>query len=76
MPKSILVDTGSWIALFDAREEHHLAVSEYADLTESLDLVFPWPMAYEALRHPIRSATGLGCKIGPALEAPKRAFPR
>jgi predicted nucleic acid-binding protein len=50
VPEVILVDTGSWIALFDAREQHHLAVAEYADLIESLDLVMPWPIAYETLR--------------------------
>src|SRR5258708_16573223 len=46
----MLVDTGSWIALFDPREQHHLSVARCAHLMESLDLVFPWPVAYEILR--------------------------
>jgi predicted nucleic acid-binding protein len=50
VPDAILVDTGSWIALFDAREEHHRAVAECADLIEGLDLVVPWPILYETLR--------------------------
>lgn len=50
MSKTLLIDTGAWIALFDATEQHHQAIVEVADLIESAHLVVPWPVGYETLR--------------------------
>jgi predicted nucleic acid-binding protein len=46
----VLVDTGFWIALYDAREEHHAAAVAMADIVDAVQLVFPWPTLYEVLR--------------------------
>jgi predicted nucleic acid-binding protein len=48
--KTLLVDTGAWLALFDPTEEHHEAIAEFAELIESTELVMPWPVIYETLR--------------------------
>lgn len=46
----VIVDTGVWYALFDSRDAHHGEVDEKADLLEVLNVVVPWPTAYETLR--------------------------
>ncbi len=50
MSKTVLADTGYWIALFDPRETEHVTVAGTEDLFESLTLVVPWPILYETLR--------------------------
>jgi len=46
----LLVDTGAWIAFFDARDVGHKEVIELSDFLEEAELVIPWPVLYETLR--------------------------
>ena len=50
MSKTVLADTGYWIALFDSREAEHETVAGTEDLIETLTLIVPWPILYETLR--------------------------
>jgi len=48
--ESALVDTGFWIALFDAKEPLHRQAIEHEDLLELLTVIVPWPTVYETMR--------------------------
>ena len=50
MSKTVLVDTGFWIALFDPRDQHHQEAGAKEDYLERLALVLPWPTVYETVR--------------------------
>jgi predicted nucleic acid-binding protein len=47
---SVIVDTGVWLAMFDAHDERYLAGQAKAELLELLQVVVPWPTMYETLR--------------------------
>src|SRR5947209_6988308 len=47
---SVLVDTGVWYAIFDARDERSAEGARKAELIEMLQVVVPWPTMYETLR--------------------------
>jgi len=47
--KTVMVDTGCWYALCDAREGHHAeAVAKFSDI-EQFRIALPWPCLYETL---------------------------
>ena len=48
--RNLIVDSGYWFALFDARDSEHLNAEAKAHHIDSLRLVFPWPTLYETLR--------------------------
>ena len=47
---SVLVDTGVWYALFDSRDNNYRQAEETAERLNILNVVIPWPTAYETLR--------------------------
>jgi predicted nucleic acid-binding protein len=48
--RTVLVDTGFWFALYDARDKQlHAVASTKASMIQRLQVVFPWPVLYEAL---------------------------
>ena len=47
---NLLADTGFWIALYDARDQHHADARERAELLEQHHVILPWPVIYETLR--------------------------
>lgn len=48
--KTVLVDTGFWIALLDERDEHFEAAQTKAALLLEYRYILPWPILYETLR--------------------------
>jgi predicted nucleic acid-binding protein len=49
MAKTVIVDTGYWLALWDAKDSYHCEAKPKAHHIENLDVVFPWPTLYETL---------------------------
>jgi predicted nucleic acid-binding protein len=47
--KAILVDTGFWIALYDARDQYHQQAKQKVHILEIATLLLPWPSLYETL---------------------------
>ncbi len=47
--KSVLVDTGFWIALHDSGDQHHGNASEIIELIRDENILIPWPTLYEFL---------------------------
>ncbi len=50
VPKTVVVDTGFWLALFDKRDQHHPQALDNEDRLRSLRVVLPWPCLYETLK--------------------------
>jgi predicted nucleic acid-binding protein len=46
-PKSVVVDTGFWYAICDARDEHHSDAEPKARYLEEMNVLVPWPSLYE-----------------------------
>jgi predicted nucleic acid-binding protein len=45
--KMVIIDTGFWIALYNARDQHHAEAETKADLLETSTILIPWPSLYE-----------------------------
>lgn len=55
-----LADTGLWYALFVPSDEYHATAKDKADLLTLMQVVLPWPTAYETLRTKfVRNSTAL-----------------
>ena len=57
MPKNLLLDSGFWYALYDARDPFHEQANAFAKHLDFYTLLIPWPSLYETLntrfvRHP------------------------
>ena len=57
VPKNLLLDSGFWYALYDARDPFHEQANAFAKYLDFYTLVIPWPALYETLntrfvRHP------------------------
>jgi predicted nucleic acid-binding protein len=48
-PKTILVDTGFWIALLDPRDDRHADARSRTDQLDVFRMAVPWPSLYETL---------------------------
>ncbi len=48
--ESVVVDTGVWYALCDSRDNNYGQADAKAELLSILNVVVPWPTAYETLR--------------------------
>ncbi|HEV7222221.1 MAG TPA: PIN domain-containing protein [Pirellulales bacterium] len=58
---SAIIDTGVWLAIFDARDERHREGQAKAELLDMLRVVIPWPTMYETLRTRfVRNKAALG----------------
>ena len=49
-PANILLDTGYWIALCDAREGFHGEAADKFERFEGLGVILPWPCMYETCK--------------------------
>lgn len=49
LPKTVVVDTGFWFALFERTDQNHRQALTKAQIISSLRLVLPWPCLYETL---------------------------
>jgi predicted nucleic acid-binding protein len=49
MPRTVVVDSGYWLALFDAKDEYHPEAQAKVHYLESLIVALPWPILYETL---------------------------
>ncbi len=49
MTGALLPDSGFFFALYDPRDEHHVAASAKRDWLEMLPIVLPWPVLYEVV---------------------------
>ena len=45
----LLVDTGFFIALYDARDQHHDSALSKEEWLEMLPVILPWPVLYETI---------------------------
>ena len=45
----VLVDSGFFFALFDARDQHHADANEKQEWLEILSVAVPWPILYETV---------------------------
>jgi predicted nucleic acid-binding protein len=57
VPKNLLLDSGFWYALYDARDPFHEQANALAKYLDFYTLVIPWPSLYKTLntrfvRHP------------------------
>jgi hypothetical protein len=57
VPKNLLLDSGFWYALYDARDQYHEEATQFTEYLEFYNLLIPWPSLYETLntrfvRHP------------------------
>jgi len=50
VPKTVFVDTGFWLALFDKRDQHHPQALANENRLRSLRVALPWPCLYETLK--------------------------
>ncbi len=48
-PKTVLVDTGFWIALLDPRDGRHTDALTRAEQLDIFRIAVPWPILYETL---------------------------
>jgi len=46
-PKTVLVDTGFWIAFYDRRDNHHAQAHLKEHYLKSMNILVPWPSLYE-----------------------------
>jgi len=46
---NIIIDTGYWYALFDARDKYHVDANELADYLELGNILIPYPTLYESI---------------------------
>jgi predicted nucleic acid-binding protein len=46
-PKTVLVDTGFWYALYDSRDSHHAEAVEKEGILGAANVLIPWPCLYE-----------------------------
>ena len=49
MAKTVVVDTGYWLALCDAKDTYYTQAGSKAHYIQSLTVIFPWPILYETL---------------------------
>ncbi len=49
MAKKVLVDTGYWIALFNERDQHHVAAQVLENELAIHTLLVPWPTLFECV---------------------------
>src|SRR5712664_2647007 len=49
MLRKIVADSGFWIALFNERDDYHVAARAIEDFFPFHSLLVPWPTLYEAL---------------------------
>jgi predicted nucleic acid-binding protein len=47
--RNILVDAGSWYALFDPRDSHSSEANAKAHYIDNYTIIVPWPTLYETL---------------------------
>jgi hypothetical protein len=45
--KTVIIDTGFWIAFYNARDQYHVETEKKADLLETSTILVPWPSLYE-----------------------------
>ncbi len=49
-PKTVLVDTGFWRALYDGRDQYHkIASGRKSDFVDKVRIAVPWPVLYETI---------------------------
>ncbi len=46
-PRSVVVDSGFWIALFDETDPYHAIAAQRASLLNERSVLLPWPTLYE-----------------------------
>jgi len=49
VPQNLILDTGFWIAFYEASDEHHAKARELAAYFDFSNLLIPWPSLYETL---------------------------
>jgi predicted nucleic acid-binding protein len=49
-PKSVVVDSGFWYALFEPRDQHHSEAEPKTRYLDEMNVLVPWPSLYETLR--------------------------
>jgi len=49
VPKNLLLDSGFWYALYDARDPFHEQANAFAKYLDFYTLLIPWPSLYETL---------------------------
>jgi hypothetical protein len=49
VPKNLLLDSGFWYALYDARDPLHEHANAFAKYLDFYTLLIPWPSLYETL---------------------------
>ncbi len=47
--KTVLLDTGFWIALYESNDQHHESAASILELAKDANIPVPWPTAYEFL---------------------------
>ena len=47
--KTVLLDTGFWIALYNSNDQHHETADSLLNLVRDESILIPWPTAYEFL---------------------------
>lgn len=48
--RTVLVDSGFWLALWDEGDAHNEEAKEKSEYLESLTILLPWPILYETVR--------------------------
>ncbi len=49
IPKTILIDTGFWFAIYDKRDQYHEQATAIFNQIESARILIPWPTLYEVM---------------------------
>lgn len=49
IPKTILIDTGFWFAIYNKRDQYHKQATAIFDEIESARILIPWPTLYEVM---------------------------
>jgi predicted nucleic acid-binding protein len=49
IPKTVLIDTGFWFAIYDKADQYHAQAIAIYNKIETAQILIPWPTLYEVL---------------------------
>lgn len=73
-PERVLVDSGFFIALFNARDRHHAAARRLGAWLDAALVVLPWPILYETVNTRLARRPENVARFGAIVRSPGTAL--